>query len=121
VRFLVDDAAKFVAREMRRGRRYDAILMDPPSYGRGPDGQVWKLEDTLYPLVEACATLLTDHPLFILINSYTTGLSPSVLRNLLVKTVCARHGGFAQAEEIALPVENGGVVLPCGSSGRWTA
>lgn len=121
VRFLVDDAMKFAQREARRGRTYDGILMDPPSYGRGPDGQVWKLEETLYPLVEACAQILSGKPLFFLINSYTTGLSPSVLSNLLMKTAGARFGGTADAREIALPIENGGLVLPCGSSGRWTA
>ena len=121
VRFLVDDVVKLVQREARRGRKYQGILMDPPSYGRGPDGQVWKLEETLYPLVEACAGLLSDDPLFFLINSYTTGLSPSVLSNMLTKTVIPLHGGHAEAQEVALPVEKAGVVLPCGSSGRWMA
>ncbi len=121
VRFLVDDATKFVLREARRERTYDAILMDPPSYGRGPDGQVWKLEDTLYPLVEACSMILSEKPLFFLINSYTTGLSASVLGNMLKKSVGEAHGGTADAQEIGLPVEQGGIVLPCGASGRWTA
>ncbi len=118
-RFIVDDALKFVLREQRRGRQYEGILMDPPSYGRGPDGQVWKLEDEVFGLVEECAKLLSDDPLFFLINGYTTGLQPAVLRNLIEKTVVRRHGGKAMADELGLPVTKGNIVLPCGASGRW--
>ncbi len=114
-RFIVEDANAFVQRELRRGRKYDAVLMDPPSYGRGPGGEVWKLENELYPLVEACARLLSEAPLFFLINSYTTGLQPAVLRNILERTA----GGRVSAEEVCLPVTAGGV-LPCGASGRST-
>ena len=117
-RWIIDDALKFVQREARRGSLYDGILMDPPSYGRGPDGEVWKLEDALYGLVEACAQALSDTPLFFLINSYTTGLSPSVLGNMIDLAVAAKAGGHARAEELVLPVTAGGV-LPCGASGRW--
>lgn len=118
-RFIVDDALKFVQREQRRGKQYEGILMDPPSYGRGPDGQVWKLENEIYGLVSECAKLLSDDPLFFLINGYTTGLQPAVLRNLIEKTVVCRHGGRAMADEIGLPVGGGNIVLPCGASGRW--
>lgn len=117
-RWIIDDALKFVQREKRRGSLYDGILMDPPSYGRGPGGEVWKLEDELYGLVEACAGALTDDPLFFLINSYTTGLQASVLKNMIDMTVGKRHGGVSAADEIGLPVTAGGV-LPCGASGRW--
>ena len=121
VRWLVDDCLKFVQREQRRGRTYDGIIMDPPSYGRGPDGQVWKLENEVYSLVAECAKLLSPEPLFFLINGYTTGLQPAVLRNLLQKTVVRARGGRAEADEVGLPVTRGGVVLPCGASGRWEA
>lgn len=117
-RWIVDDAQKFVRREIRRGNHYEGILMDPPSFGRGAGGEVWKLEDTLFELVNACASLLSGDALFFLINSYTTGLQPTVLHNLLRITVAARHGGHAEADEIVLPVEAGGY-LPCGASGRW--
>ena len=120
VRWIVDDVIKFTDREIRRGNTYDAILMDPPSYGRGPKGEIWKLEDELYPLVDKCAKLLSDKPLFFLINSYTTGLQPAVLSNILRKTVGARFSGKVEAGEVVLPVSGGGV-LPCGASGRWTA
>lgn len=120
LRWIVDDALKFVQREVRRGSLYDGILMDPPSYGRGPGGEVWKLEDELYGLVATCAEALTEQPLFFLINSYTTGLSASVLRNIIDRTVTPRFGGHAVAEELGLPVTAGGV-LPCGASGRWQA
>mgnify|MGYP002617119471 CR=1 FL=1 len=120
-RYIVDDALKFVLREQRRGRTYEGILMDPPSYGRGPDGQVWKLENEVYSLVAECAKLLSPEPLFFLINGYTTGLQPAVLRNLLQKTVVRARGGRAEADEVGLPVTRGGVVLPCGASGRWEA
>ncbi len=116
-RWIIDDALKFVRREARRGSMYDGILMDPPSYGRGPGGEVWKLEDELFGLVDACAEALSETPLFFLINSYTTGLQASVLGNMLERVVLPRHGGAAVAEELGLPVTAGGV-LPCGASGR---
>lgn len=119
-RWIIDDALKFVQREIRRGSRYDAILMDPPSYGRGPGGEVWKLEDTAFALVDACAQALSDTPLFFLFNGYTTGLQPAVLSNLLRLSVVKRFGGGVEADELCLPVEAGGV-LPCGASGRWRA
>ena len=120
VRWIVDNALKFVQREIRRGSRYEGILMDPPSYGRGPGGEVWKLEDRVFSLADACAQALSDEPLFFLLNSYTTGLQPAVLQNLLRIAVQGRHGGRAEAEELVLPVRAGGT-LPCGASGRWTA
>ena len=119
LRFIVEDANAFVQRELRRGRTYDAILMDPPSYGRGPSGEVWKLENELFPLVEACARLLSEQPLFFLINSYTTGFQPAVLTNVLERTVGTRFRGQIDAEEVCLPVAAGGI-LPCGASGRYT-
>lgn len=117
LRFLVDDAMKFVLREGRRGNRYDGILMDPPSYGRGPDGEVWKIENQLYGLVEAAVRLLSDTPVFFLINSYTTGLSPSVLQSLLRVALHGRNAKI-EADEIGLPIRRDGLVLPCGASGR---
>ena len=120
IRWIVDDCAKFVEREIRRGRRYDAIIMDPPSYGRGPTGEVWKLEDSLYPFVELCAQVLSDEPLFIIINSYTTGLAPSVLTYILETVVSRKYGGRTVSDEIGLPVTETGLVLPCGATGRWT-
>jgi 23S rRNA (cytosine1962-C5)-methyltransferase len=117
-RWIVEDALAFVRREIRRGNRYDGILMDPPSYGRGPSGEVWKLENELYGLVETCSQALSDEPLFFLINSYTTGFQASVLNNMLEKCVVRRFGGYADSEELCLPVTTGGV-LPCGASGRW--
>ena len=119
IRWIVDDCGKFVEREIRRGRRYDAIIMDPPSYGRGPTGEVWKLEDNLYPFVELCAKVLSDQPLFVLINSYTTGLAPSVLTYILETVVSRRFGGRTDSQEIGLPVTETGLVLPCGATGRW--
>jgi len=119
IRWIVDDCAKFVEREIRRGRRYDAIIMDPPSYGRGPTGEVWKLEENLYPFVELCAKVLSDKPLFVIINSYTTGLAPSVLTYILETIVSKRFGGHTVSEEIGLPVTETGLVLPCGATGRW--
>lgn len=119
-RWIVDDALKFVQREVRRGSRYDGILMDPPSYGRGPGGEVWKLEDRVFELVETCSQALSDTPLFFLLNAYTTGLQPAVLSNLLGIAVEGTHGGHTEAQELALLVETGGV-LPCGASGRWRA
>ncbi len=120
IRWIVDDCARFVEREIRRGRRYDAIIMDPPSYGRGPTGEVWKLEDNLYPFVELCAGALSDEPLFVLINSYTTGLAPSVLTYILETVVSRKFGGRTVSGEIGLPVTESGLVLPCGATGRWT-
>jgi 23S rRNA (cytosine1962-C5)-methyltransferase len=117
VRFLADDAMKFVAREKRRGNKYDAIVMDPPSYGRGPGGEMWKIEKDLYPLVEAAAALLSAEPLFFLINSYTTGLAPSVLKNILQVALKGR-GAEIISDEIGLPIEEGRLLLPCGASGR---
>lgn len=121
VRWLVDDCTKFVEREIRRGRSYDAIIMDPPSYGRGPKGEIWKIEDSIYPFIELCTQLISDTPLFVLINSYTTGLQPAVLRYMLSLAFQKRFGGSAEAEEIGLPVTESGLTLPCGASGRWIA
>ncbi len=118
-RWIVEDARRFVEREIRRGHAYDAVLMDPPSYGRGPGGEVWKLENELYPLVEVCSRILSDTPLFFLINSYTTGFQASVLRNLLERLLQEKRGGVVDARELCLPVSSGGV-LPCGASGRWS-
>lgn len=118
VRYIVDDCKKFVRREIRRGRKYDAVVMDPPSYGRGPNGEMWKLENELFPLVTLCAEVLSDQPLFFLINSYTTGLQPQVLRNILALALKGR-GGRAEAYEVGLPTEEG-IVLRAGCSGLWT-
>lgn len=120
VRWLVDDCMKFVEREIRRGNHYDGIIMDPPSYGRGPKGEIWKIEDAIFPLVQSCTKLLSNNPLFFLINSYTTGLAPSVLSYMLGLTVAPLYGGKITAEEIGLPVKTNGMVLPCGASGRWS-
>ena len=117
-RWIVEDALAFVRREIRRGNCYDGILMDPPSYGRGPSGEVWKLENELYGLVETCSQALSDEPLFFLINSYTTGFQASVLSNMIGKCVTPRYGGRTDSQELCLPVRTGGV-LPCGASGRW--
>ena len=120
IRFIVDDVLKFVAREERRGRTYHAIIMDPPSYGRGPKGEIWKIEEQLYPLVSACLDILDPHPLFFLINSYTTGFPASVLRNILSSTVLRRHpAGKVEAGEIGLPISASDMILPCGIYGRW--
>ncbi len=119
VRWIVDDCAKFVEREIRRGKRYDAIIMDPPSYGRGPDGEVWKLEQKLYPFVELTSRVLSDQPLFVLINSYTTGLSASTLSYIAGSVYGKRFGGHAEAQELGLPVTASGMALPCGASCRW--
>lgn len=119
VRYIVDDVKKFVLREQRRGREYDAVIMDPPSYGRGPSGEVWKIENELYPLIEECVKLLSDKPLFFLINSYTTGLSAQVLINVLTMTVAKKFGGRAEADEIGLRMSANNLILPCGISGRW--
>ncbi len=119
VRYIVDDVVKFVKREIRRGNRYDGIIMDPPSYGRGPSGEVWKIENELYPLVSDCMQIMSEQPLFMLINSYTTGLSAQVLKNVLTMTAVKKFGGRIDADEIGLPIESNGLVLPCGISGRW--
>ena len=121
VRWIVDDCAKFVEREIRRGHKYDAIIMDPPSYGRGPGGEVWKLEDNLWDFVSLCSGVLSDDALFVLINSYTTGLAPSVLSYITDSIFTARRGGSSRAEELGLPVTQSGLVLPCGASCRWEA
>ena len=117
IRYIVDDCGKFVARELRRGHRYDAIVMDPPSYGRGSSGEVWKIEDMLFPFVEQCVKLLSDDPLFVLINSYTTGLQPTVIENILRLTLDGRGGTF-ESYEVGLPTDEG-IALPCGCSGIW--
>jgi len=119
IRYIVDDCKKFVEREIRRGNKYDGIIMDPPSYGRGPKGEIWKLEESLYPFVELSSQLLSDNAVFMLINSYTTGLQPAVLAYLLGSIVVPGHKGTVEAEEIGLPVEASGLTLPCGASGRW--
>ena len=119
IRWIIDDCAKFVEREIRRGKTYDAIIMDPPSYGRGPGGEVWKLEENLYPFVKLCAGVLSDKPLFVLINSYTTGLAPSVLGYLLNILVASKYGGKCTWDELGLPVTETGLALPCGATGRW--
>ena len=120
IRWLVDDCVKFVEREIRRGNHYDAIIMDPPSYGRGPKGEIWKIEESVYPLVQLCSQILTDDQLFFLINSYTTGLQPAVL-SYMMHTVLGKYNGTITAEEIGLPVSSNGLVLPCGASGRFQA
>jgi len=119
IRFIVDDVKKFVAREIRRGRKYDGIIMDPPSYGRGPTGEVWKIEDELFPLIQMCMEILSDEPLFFLVNSYTTGLSGSVMKNIYKLTLEKTYGGTSEIDEVGLPVKKGGLVLPCGYSARW--
>lgn len=120
IRWLVDDCVKFVEREIRRGNKYDAIIMDPPSYGRGPKGEIWKIEDSIYNFVQLCTQLLTEDALFFLINSYTTGLQPAVLTYMLETTVKPKSGGKVESSEIGLPVTSNGLVLPCGASGRWS-
>ena len=119
IRWIVDDCTKFVGREIRRGHRYDAIIMDPPSYGRGPSGEVWKMEEDLYPFVKLTTELLSDRPLFVLINSYTTGLAPSVLSYILDTLVTPKFGGHSESSELGLKVKESGLPLPCGSAGRW--
>lgn len=121
IRWLVDDCVKFVEREIRRGNHYDGIIMDPPSYGRGPKGEIWKIEDSVYDLISLCEQLLSDDSVFFLINSYTTGLAPAVLTYMLGTVICKKHGGKVHSDEIGLPVTESGLVLPCGASGRWEA
>ena len=118
IRWLVDDCMKFVEREIRRGNHYDGIIMDPPSYGRGPNGEIWKIEDSIYDFIKLCTQILSDAPLFFLVNSYTTGLAPAVLTYML-STELKRFGGHVDSQEIGLPVTKTGLVLPCGASGRW--
>lgn len=120
IRWLVDDCVKFVEREIRRGNQYDAIIMDPPSYGRGPKGEIWKIEDSIYPFIKLCANLLSEKPLFFLVNSYTTGLAPSVLTYML-STVLKSQNGHVMSDELGLPVTSNQLYLPCGASGRWEA
>lgn len=120
VRYIVDDVKKFVAREVRRGKKYDAVIMDPPSYGRGPAGELWKIEDELYPLIEDCMKLLSDTPLFFLINSYTTGFSKTVLENTAELTIKKKFGGVLECDEIGLMMQDKNMVLPCGISCRWS-
>ncbi len=118
VRWLVDDCVKFVERELRRGNRYEGIIMDPPSYGRGPKGETWKLEESLWPFLTLAVQLLSKDARFLLINSYTTGLQPAVL-SYLIHSAAGHLGGETAADEIGLPVAQSGLVLPCGASGRW--
>ena len=119
VRFLVDDVVKFVNREIRRENKYDAIIMDPPSYGRGTNGEVWQFENNIYDLVNLCTSVLSDNPLFFLINSYTTGISSSVLTNILELTVSKKYKGCTEAGEVGIPMEKSKLILPCGIYGRW--
>ena len=119
IRYIIDDCVKFVEREIRRDSKYDAIIMDPPSYGRGPKGEIWKIEDSIHPFVQLCTKALSDDPLFFLINSYTTGLQAGVLSYMLSEELGKKYGGKVTADEIGLPVSENGLVLPCGASGRW--
>lgn len=119
IRWIVDDCVKFVEREIRRGNHYDAIIMDPPSYGRGPKGEIWKIEEKIHPFITLCQQLLNDEPLFFLINSYTTGLAPAVLSYMLSTEIVSKHGGSVKSDEIGLPVSDNGLILPCGAAGRW--
>lgn len=120
IRWIVDDCVKFVEREIRRGNRYDAIIMDPPSYGRGPKGETWKIEEKIHPFIQLCVQLLSDTPLFMLVNSYTTGLAPAVLTYMLASEVIPKFNGSIEAQEIGLPVRESGLILPCGAAGRWS-
>ena len=120
IRWLVDDCAKFVEREIRRGNTYDGIIMDPPSYGRGPKGEIWKIEESIFPFIELTSKVLSKDPVFFLINSYTTGLQPAVLSYMLNTVLTKKLGGCVAADEIGLPVTRSGLVLPCGASGRWS-
>ena len=119
IRYLVDDCVKFVEREIRRGNRYDGIIMDPPSYGRGPKGQIWKIEDNIFKFIELCTDILSDDAAFFLVNSYTTGLQPAVLTYMLNVLLAGKRGGTVISDEIGLPVTSNGLILPCGASGRW--
>ena len=119
IRWLVDDCVKFVEREIRRGNKYDAIIMDPPSYGRGPKGELWKIEESIFPFIQLTSQILSDDALFFLVNSYTTGLQPAVLSYMINLAIVGKFGGSVTASEIGLPVKDTGLVLPCGASGRW--
>jgi 23S rRNA (cytosine1962-C5)-methyltransferase len=119
IRYLVDDCVKLVEREIRRGNKYDGIIMDPPSYGRGPKGEIWKIEESIWHFIELTSQLLSEDALFFLINSYTTGLQPAVLSYMINASITKRFGGHVEAEEIGLPVTESGLILPCGASGRW--
>lgn len=119
VRFIVDDCIKFVQREIRRGNKYDAIVMDPPSFGRGANGEVWNIEESLFPLIKLCEEVLSDNPLFFLINSYTTGMSPTVLENILNMTVNKKYNGKVSSGEVGLPMKSSNLILPCGIYGLW--
>ena len=119
VRWLVDDCVKFVEREIRRGNTYDGIIMDPPSYGRGPKGEIWKIEESIFPFLRLTAQILSKDALFFLINSYTTGLQPAVLDYMLQTAIVPSFGGRTASSEIGLPVTKNGLILPCGASGRW--
>lgn len=119
VRFITDDVIKFVKREIRRGRKYDGIVMDPPSFGRGPNGELWKLENQLYGLIELCAQVLSDKPIFFLINSYTTGFAPGILENLIKLKVSSKYGGKVTSDALGIPVTSSNLVLPCGIVARW--
>lgn len=121
IRWIVDDCVKFVEREIRRGNHYDGIIMDPPSYGRGPKGEIWKIEEKIHPFIALCQQLLSDKPLFFLVNSYTTGLAPAVLTYMISTEVVAHHGGTIVSDEVGLPVSSNGLILPCGAAGRWQA
>ena len=120
IHWIVDDCGKFIQREIRRGRRYDGIIMDPPSYGRGPSGEIWKMETSFFPFLRETARLLTDNPLFVIINSYTTGLAPSAVSYCADVVFGPDHGGKTAAGELGLPVKQSGLILPCGATGRWT-
>lgn len=119
IRWLVDDCVKFVEREIRRGSKYDGIIMDPPSYGRGPKGEIWKIEDNIWDFIELTVRLLSENALFFLVNSYTTGLQPGVLSYMINGAVAKKFGGHTEAGEVGLPVTESGLVLPCGAAGRW--
>ena len=119
VRFIVDDVIKFVKREIRRGNKYDAIIMDPPSFGRGANGEVWNIEESLYPLIKLCMEVLSDNPLFFLINSYTTGMSPKVLENILYMTLDKKYKGKISSGEVGLPMKDSNLILPCGIYGLF--
>ena len=120
IRWLVDDCVKFVEREIRRGNTYDAIIMDPPSYGRGPKGEIWKIEESIFPFIRLTTQILSKDALFFLVNSYTTGLQPAVLTYMIHTALVPTFGGQVESSEIGLPVTSNGLILPCGASGRWT-
>ena len=121
IRYIVDDVIKFVDREIRRGNKYDCIIMDPPTYGRGPGGELWKFENEFYPLIEKCMKLLSENPLFVIVNSYTSGVSSTVVANVLNLTIARNFGGYVTNDEIGLPIKSSNLVLPCGCATRWIA